>query len=140
MSWASGIAPNKRGFFTLVLLVSPHYSLISLVFLLTQFYPALVPFAQKCAWTSSPPTLTLLTGRAHYKLSLSPTLAQSLLLRSRLQLSLSPSPGTSSAARQPASSPARRPASSPAWISSAPRAGAGRRAGLLQAGGSSPAR
>jgi hypothetical protein len=100
------------GFFTLVPLVSPHYSLLPLVFLLAQFYPTLVPFAQKCTWTSSPPTLTLLTGWAHYKLSLSLALAQPLLLRSRLQLSLSPSPGTSSAARQPASSPARRPASS----------------------------
>jgi hypothetical protein len=64
---------KRIGFFTLVPLVSPHYSLLSLVFLLTQFYPTLVPFAQKCAWTSSPPTLTLLTGRTHYKLSLNVT-------------------------------------------------------------------
>jgi hypothetical protein len=68
-------------------------------------------FAQKCARKSSPSTLTLLTGWAHYKLSLSPK-QQPLLPRSQLQLSLSLSPGRSSAARQPASSPARRPASS----------------------------
>jgi hypothetical protein len=30
----------------------------TLIFLLTQFYPILVPFAQKCAWTSPPSTLT----------------------------------------------------------------------------------
>jgi hypothetical protein len=92
------------GFFTLVPLVSPHYLLLPLVFLVTQFYPTLVPFAHKCAWTPSPSTLTLLTGWAHYKLSLS-SAQQPLLPRSRLQLSLSPSPSTSSATQQPASSP-----------------------------------
>jgi hypothetical protein len=53
------------GFFTLVLLVSPRYSLLPLVFVLTQFYPILVPVAHKYAWTPSPSTFTCLTGRAH---------------------------------------------------------------------------
>jgi hypothetical protein len=65
--------------------------LLPLVFLVTQFYPTLIPFAHKCAWTPSPFTLTLLTGWTHYKLSLS-SAQQPLLPRSRLQLSLSPSP------------------------------------------------
>jgi hypothetical protein len=38
----------------LVPLVSPRYSLLPLVFVLTQFYPILVPVAHKYAWTPSP--------------------------------------------------------------------------------------
>jgi hypothetical protein len=49
----------------LVPLVSPRYSLLPLVFILTQFYPILVPVAHKYAWTPSPSTFTCLTGRAH---------------------------------------------------------------------------
>jgi hypothetical protein len=51
----------------LVPLVSPRYSLLPLVFVLTQFYPILVPVAHKYAWTPSPSTFTCLTGRAHYE-------------------------------------------------------------------------
>jgi hypothetical protein len=49
----------------LVPLVSPRYSLLPLVFILTQFYPILVPVAHKYAWTPSPSTFTCLTDRAH---------------------------------------------------------------------------
>jgi hypothetical protein len=62
------------GFFTLVLLVVHHCSLLPLIFIPHQFCPTLVPFAQQSTWSSSPSILTCLTGRAHCKIPLQPHL------------------------------------------------------------------
>jgi hypothetical protein len=71
-------------FFTLVPLISPRYSLLPLVFLLAQFYPTLLPFAQKSAWPPSPSILTWLTARAHYAVPSLPSPRAHATLRSRL--------------------------------------------------------
>jgi hypothetical protein len=110
----------------LVPLVSVRYSLLPLVFLLTQFYPTLVPFAQKSVWSPSPSILTDIQGgpTTHFHSYL-----RHATLRSRLSSSSQCSTGSlllgssdaarrlvdGTAARQESSSPARRPASSTAW-------------------------
>jgi hypothetical protein len=118
-----------NGFFTLVLLVSVRYSLLPLVFLLTQFYPTLIPFAQKSVWSPSPSILTDIQGgpTTHFhsylrhatlrsRLSSSSQCSTGSLLLESLDAARRLADGTT--ARQESSSPARRPASSTAWCES----------------------